>query len=544
MLVLLTHPYYGLPIINVGADRAVPRRRAVSTAAAGPPCGTQSYLRVLSRTSDMTDRPDESTARHGRTSRRQGEGTERSGTLVLSDEKAYVGDTVTFKGRNFPPGEAFDVVWHSVQGSWGVLQANEIVGPQFRPRSETIFPVEADDSGAFDAEWTVPDEYGGSHRVEVQAEAAADDEDPVASAELELVPWFELDRTEARMGETFTLRGYGLGPDVMQNNYQVAWDNGYVGFLTGVQNRGTATAEVRAVGPPGEHVIQVWRNYRGVPYLLNNTQSPFGSVAGGRQTAWRVDVSEPDSAPRTAWMDDLFDESPIDLHYRGLADETDAELEISPQCGQAGTTAIITGRQFEPNTEVDLVWYRHEGHEPRGTASTPDPKIGPVAKPDVLPTVTSDADGRFQVEVTIPTDIGSTRPITAAVGGRQVAATGFMMQPSIERFEPRSGPVGTEIEIELSGIGWTAYENAPYFVYDNKPLGYLCGTGGDDETGTVNPVLHATGEPGWHFIDAYPSLFWVEDDHPDFQLKPHLSYLDNHPVRPLPAFHFAFEVTE
>ncbi|MFT4891954.1 MAG: hypothetical protein ACI9YT_002892, partial [Halobacteriales archaeon] len=33
-------------------------------------------------------------------------------------------------------------------------------------------------------------------------------------------------------------------------------------------------------------------------------------------------------------------------------------------------------------------------------------------------------------------------------------------------------------------------------------------------------------------------------DELDFGIRPHLSYLDNHPVRPLPALHLAFEITE
>ena len=488
----------------------------------------------------MVDRQDDPQAADGRSDAASRTGNAPRGTLVLSDQSSHVGDTVTFKGRNLPPTEQFEIHWKTVHGEWGVLKGHEVVGTQFRTRWETLSSVETDENGMFDEVWTVPQDYGGTHTVQLRRE----DGESLAEAELEVLPWFELEETSVPLGDSFTIRGYGLGPDVMRNNYQVSWDNGTVGFMTGLMNRGTATAEIRAVGPPGEHVLQVWRNYRGIPYLLNNTQSPFGSVGGGRQNVWTVEVTEREEPPQSAWMDRLFDEQPLALHYPPLDEETDAELSITPSCGQPGTTAVITGTNFPANARVNLIWYRHEGHEPRGTDSTPDPKISPRPKPGVLPTVQSDANGEFEVEVEIPRDIGSTRPITARVGGQEVAVTGFMMQPSIERFEPTSGPAGTPIEIELSGIGWTNYENAPMFVYDNDPLGYLCGTGGDDETGTVNPVLRAAGEPGYHFIDVYPSLFHVEEDYPDFELTPHLSYLDNHPVRPLPAMHFTFEVTE
>lgn len=470
------------------------------------------------------------------TLRQHRRGDESSGTLVLSDQEGYVGDTIELQGRNFPAGESYDIVWNTTEGRWGVLQANEVVGPQYRPRTEHVATVQTDDDGAFDESWTVPEDYGGAHRIEVQDA----DGDTVASDEFSITPWFEIDRTEAPMGEAFTVTGYGIGPNVVTNNYQVAWDNGNVGFMTGVMNRGTATAKIRAVGPPGKHTLQVWRNYRGVPYLQNNTQSPYGPVGGDRQSCWTVEVTEPDEPPRTAWVDSQLDETPIGVHYPEIdADpDTGAQLEITPTSGQPGTTAFLSGEGFPANEEVDLIWYRHEGHRVKGIPITPEPH------PEILPTVTTDADGTFQVELTIPPAEGSTRPITARVDGREVAITGFMMQPSIETFEPREGPVGTTIEISLSGVGWTIYENAPYFVYDNKPLGYVCGTAGDDKQGVVRAEIPAAGEPGWHFIDVYPTLFDMQEDEPEFEIRPHLSYLDNHPIRPLPALHMAFKVTE
>jgi hypothetical protein len=459
--------------------------------------------------------------------------TDSQATLVLSEDGGYVGDTITFKGRNLEPDQQYEVVWHSVQGSWGVLQANEVVGQQYQPRRETILTVTAGESGAFDETWTVPEDYGGTHRVELQKEGTT-----VARNTFDVTPWFELKQTEAPLGEAFTIIGYGLGPEATSNNYQVVWDTGNVGFMTGVMNRGTATAQIRAVGPPGPHTIQVWRNYRGIPYLQNNTQSPFGPVAGGRQSQWTVQVTEREDPPETAWVEGMFDESPISLHYPELDEDTDATLEIAPTCGQPGTAAILTGTDFPPNTEVDLVWYQHYGQGIRGPDVTTRPREG------VLPTVTSDDEGRFQLDFEIPLAEGSTRPIAAAIDGRTVAVTGFMVQPSIERFEPRSGPVGTEIEIVLSGIGWTAYENSPFFVYDNKPLGYACGMTDEHKTTTVEVAFQASGQPGYHFIDVYPSIFEMQEDEPEVEIKPHLSYLDNHPVRPLPGMHMVFEVTE
>lgn len=454
-----------------------------------------------------------------------------SGTLVASDEQAYVGDTITLRGLNLPEETELQVFWKTVEGRWGVLQANEVIGAQYRPRVVTAFTAETDENGRFERDWQIPEDYGGEHVIEVRTD---ENGPPLATTSIAITPWFELDRTEAPLGDFFTVTGYGIGPNVLENNYQIAWDNGTMGFITGVINRGTATARVRAVGPVGSHEIQVWRNYRGVPFLQNNTQSPFGEVAGGRQYAWSVEVTEPEREPATAWVESMFDEAPLPAHMPDPDRESDAELEITPQSGQPGTSAVITGRGFPPEQRVDLVWHTHEGHRVK------DIPIAPEPVPEILPTVETDEDGSFQHEFEVPKDRGATRPITAMVDGESVAVTGFMLQPEITSISPTSGPSGTEIEIALSGIGWPIYENAYYFLYDNKPLGYICGL----EAKVNETVLRAAGEPGWHFIDVYPSLFDVQEDEPNFELIPHLSYLDNHPVRPLPGLHMAFEITE
>ncbi|MFB6081313.1 MAG: hypothetical protein ABEJ67_00695 [Halanaeroarchaeum sp.] len=462
-------------------------------------------------------------------------GGSEAGTLVLSEDTGYVGDEIMILGRNFPSNTTLTINWHTATGGWGVVQGNEVMGPQYQSRVEEIATVTTDGSGQFDQTYHVEKDFGGSHTISVHGP----DGGTMARTEFEIIPWFELTNETAQLGETFEIRGYGLGPNPLTNNYQVTWDNGMVGFMTGVMNNGTATARIRAVGPVGDHVVQVWRNYRGVPFLQNNTQSPYGPVAGGRQSVWTVTVEEPDQRPETAWLDSQFDESPLEVHYPPIDDEdNEAELEITPTSGQPGTTAFITGKQFPPEEEVDLVWHRHEGHRVKGIP------IEPVPKHDVLPTVTTDQDGSFQVEIEIPSDVGSTRPITAEVGGESIAVTGFMMQPDILDISPTKGPVGTEIDIKLQSVGWTIYENAPYFVYDNKPVGYVCGVDDEEANGVTHLKLRAAGEPGLHFIDAYPCIFETREEEPDVEIKPHLSYLDNHPMRPLPAFHFAFEVTE
>ncbi|MFB6131821.1 MAG: hypothetical protein ABEJ44_00265, partial [Halanaeroarchaeum sp.] len=256
----------------------------------------------------MEDDPTANRPRWGRDD--AGGATQSSGTLVLSDEDVHVGDTVTLKGRNFPADSTLDIVWNSVDGDWGILKATEVVGPQYRPRTDHLDTIAVDGSGAFDWEFQVPRDYGGDHTIEIR-----DDETTLETATVAIHPSFEIDRQEATEGEWFRITGYGLGPNVVHNNYQVTWDNSYVGFMTGVKNRGTANADIRAVGPVGDHVLRVWRNYRGIPQVQNDTQSPYGTVGGDCPSSWTVEVTASKDEPDRCWVDELLDEEPIPIHY-------------------------------------------------------------------------------------------------------------------------------------------------------------------------------------------------------------------------------------
>ncbi|MEF8772007.1 hypothetical protein [Halodesulfurarchaeum sp.] len=457
----------------------------------------------------------------------------QSGDLVLGDTEGHVGDTVTIRGLQLPSNAELAVVWKTVVGNWGVIQANEIKGPQYQPKEVTLTDVKTDDSGTFEETIEIPEDYGSTHPIAIRNNGST-----VANAEFEIFPHFELLNDNAELGEFFTVKGYGIGPNPARNNFQVSWDLGLVGIMTGVKNNGTATASVRAVGPPGKHDILVWRGYKGVPFLQSRTQSDFGPVGSETQNEWEVTVTEPETEPAAAWSDELIPEEPLSVHYPSIDRDTEATLTIAPNSGPPGTEAMISGKRFPENKSVNLVWHRHDGKRINGKTITPKPQ------PDKLPTVETDDDGTFEKEVEIPPDRGATRPIVAEVSGESVAVTGFIMQPKITEFSPTSGPQDTEIDIKISGTGWTLYENANFVVYDNKMLGYFCGNCDNGEDGIVHLNLPVSGGPGYHFIDIYPTLFETEKDGHGFECKPHLSYLDNHPIRPLPAHHFAFKITE
>src|SRR3972149_4910654 len=68
--------------------------------------------------------------------------------------------------------------------------------------------------------------------------------------------------------------------------------------------------------------------------------------------------------------------------------------------------------------------------------------------------------------------------------------------------------VGDEIVVHLKGIGWTETDNIVAILYDNAYIGYACGFNSD---GDVIIKISATGAPGWHYIDLYPTFYRNKD---------------------------------
>ncbi|MFB6094672.1 MAG: hypothetical protein ABEJ77_06995 [Halanaeroarchaeum sp.] len=460
--------------------------------------------------------------------------------IALDATTGFVGDRLTVRCRGLDPGRSAEVRWHTVDGGWELRNHHDVVGPRFEETVEPIATVTPDRDGTATVEVTVPEDYGGEHAVEL---ARGDRTLDVATVTVE--PHFELATESAPLGDAVTLRAHGLGADPVRAVYQVTWDNGTVGYLSAIGNDGTATAPIRAVGPVGEHTLSIWRSVRGEPFLQTETQphaSPggdgLGSVSGDRQRSFTVEVTTPERRPETAWMDPLPEESPVADHADVLDEETDATLSVDPVYGQAGTEVTLTGEGFPARETVELIWYRHEGHFAQGIPISPEPK------PDVLPTLETDAEGAFAIDFEVPDDKGATTPIAAAIDGTNVATTAFMIQPSIAGISPEQGPVGTEIEIELSGLGWPIPEMSPYLTYDNRMVGYVCSEDDHRDHGITRTKLQASGRPGLHFIDVYPNVFETETEVPDIELMPHLSAQDAHPGRATPGIHFTFEVTE
>jgi hypothetical protein len=123
--------------------------------------------------------------------------------------------------------------------------------------------------------------------------------------------------------------------------------------------------------------------------------------------------------------------------------------------------------------------------------------------PTVLGEATADDDGRFKLRVVPESVQGGAHVIEAWDGENTLTQTYIRMSKRAHPLRPKAGPIGNRITVEVDGVSWTEHENLIAINYDNSLVGYACG---NDLMGKILAKIHATGKPGWHFVDIYPAF--------------------------------------
>jgi hypothetical protein len=283
-------------------------------------------------------------------------------------------------------------------------------------------------------------------------------------------------------------------------------------------------ARFRAAGPAGDHVIKIYTGWQGQSYL-NYEQSPvarlprpqftFHTTPGGPAREAYAEPYQPQPIP------------PTEVKVAG------AKLAIAPTQGPVGTRATLRGEGFSPNSSLQLVWETSAGSRVSGAGFEP--------QENVVAQVKVGSDGKIELPVTIPGDLGGLHGVVLKSGDTLVARAFFVIETSIVSITPKSGPAGTPVTIHLKGVGWTEYDNIYVATYDNAYMGYACGF---NSQGDVVINFTAAGEPGEHLIDLYPGIYQgPPNETQQLYRTPQLTYADDHPGNKIPALRFMFEVT-
>ena len=175
-----------------------------------------------------------------------------------------------------------------------------------------------------------------------------------------------------------------------------------------------------------------------------------------------------------------------------------ANIDVLPQQGPEGTPITISGKGLAADKTLQLTWSTADGYWKVGVDPTTVNYLGNgYTKYNVnLATVTTDAAGAFTFKTKIPRDFGGLHDIYALDGSTPVAHGGFQMNPTIS-ISPKSGPIGTVITVQYTGMGPNLYTGGASVLWDNSFVG---GAQGVWTRGYAKFTIRAAGDIGTHFV--------------------------------------------
>lgn len=447
-------------------------------------------------------------------------------SLTADVAKAPVGATVTLSGAGFPANAPVTLTWKTFDGRY-LLEQEEVVfvGPRYDERRVELAVVTTDTAGAFQSSFTVPEDFGGVHDILAQI-----DEQFATKMGFVVQPSFSVSTMSGPVGAPLEVIATGLGYRAQESLWEVSWDNGFTGYMSAVTTRGTAVAQIRIAGPPGPHVLKIWRNYRGIPYL-NPHQGPFGPLPD--PTTFVINVTDGQYEAPAVWADPA-PETTVRPTPEAVNQGT-AALSVTPDRGTVGSEITLVGTGFPANQPVTLTWATRSGQQITSTGLME----GFEERLTNLPEVTAGSDGRFEFAYEVHDDYAGYHRITASNGASSAEAY-FSIYASIVELTERA-KVGEDISIHMKGVGWTIQGKTYAVVYDNQYLGYGCSF---STSGDIDLHLPAAGTPGRHIIDLYPAVYEGQDPTPNIYSSPNLTYRNDHPGGALPAFRLTIEIVD
>jgi len=128
----------------------------------------------------------------------------------------------------------------------------------------------------------------------------------------------------------------------------------------------------------------------------------------------------------------------------------------------------------------------------------------------------------------VPEDYGGVHEVIALVDGKPVAQNAINVTQTFA-MTPASGPVGTPIELKVTGLGWRTMESTWVVNWDNQELGFVSAAA---TRGSAVARFRATGPAGDHIVKLYTG----------WQGLGYLNY-EQSPVAALPRPQFTFRTT-
>jgi hypothetical protein len=455
--------------------------------------------------------------------------------LKTTPELAAIGDTLTETGEGLPPGKELEFQWATVDGTYRTELNNnslEFYERQFTPRRVSLGRFTTDAQGRVTASFKVPPDVGEVHDIY----AVLDGRD-IAKGGVRIPRKLTMTPTQGPVGTVITFKGEALGYKPFESTLAVRYDNKYLGFMSATTTRGSIESQIRASGEPGKHYVEIGHGSHALFYL-NGDQSP---VAFLPQFKFEFTVTKDAGPPPDSvdWPAGNLARADAVKTTIGLAAPVapGARVGVSPASGPIKSPATLEASGLPAAADVEVFWITVSGNRVKGGW---DLGGKPLGKGTVA------ADGKLTTQLTVPDDLGGWHAIRVVQGEKVLAEAPYYVERSLVTVAPRQVKEGEMFTVQLKGVGWTELDNTVAVTYDNAYMGYACGfnTGGD-----VSLHLTATGGPGTHLIDIYPTIY--DGGHALYPWQyniPQMTALSDHPGLALgyrlPIFHVAITVVE
>lgn len=449
-----------------------------------------------------------------------------SGKMKIEPAEAQIGETISVTAEDLEPNTDLTIIYMDVDGEYLIKDDNySFDGTVYNEKEVEVGTGTADEDGKWSGEFTVPEGFGDDHDVFIyQADKK------IAKANLFVETIFTMLPESGPIGTEIEITGVGLSPKMYGSIWHVNYDNAYTGMITGISTNGTANAVIRATGKEGEHVIAIESGASGAPFMSRDS-SAINYIS---TQFFNFTVTDEEPVDELAYVEDAPKAAGEGLDITPPENKEGVTIDLDKSDAIVEETVTLTASGLPADKEVTLDW-----HTMVGNRVTPE-----GFSPDVmeLGTAKTDSDGKLSYEFAVPDDLGGApHLIDVKVGDDVYGQTYLRILPSIHSIEPAEGPPGTHVTVTIKGSGWTEFDNAMAFMYDNKYNGYVCGF---NSQGTVTFPFVASGDVGYHAIDIYPSIYMGSVALPDIYLKPQLTYRDDHPGTGIPAIRAYFKVTE
>jgi len=454
--------------------------------------------------------------------------------LTVTPASGPVGTKFTVAGSGLTAGKAVEIVWGTATARYILNPLPDTVeyhGRQVDKTNVVLGHATTDDSGQFSVQLTAPVDFGDVHDIYAVVGGVQ-----VAKAGFQIMRQFSVTPASGPIGTPITITLTGLGSLPYTSTAAVLYDNSYAGMISATTTRGSATVHIRASGPLGVHPIEISPASAGVPYL--DIEQSAVAFVGKYRTTFRV-TKDNGPPPARVELPPPVQATEATRTTFVASSAAGVTANLSSQSGVVLSRVGIKATGLQPSTPVVLQWLTAVGT--RATASGWTIQALPLGQETAGP------DGSLAASVKVPDALGGWHTLQLLQGGAVKAQIPYYVLRSYVSIAPQKVKQGESFSIHLKGIGWTELDNTTAVTYDNKYIGYACGF---YSQGDINMNLVATGGPGTHLIDLYPTVYRGKIPASDTWLEhmPQLSFLQDAPGLALgyrlPAIHLAITVTK